>query len=152
MFHPARLNSAIVESCRLPLGSPSRNLSATSHLRRLRKRYELGEATHSSFVADESVAFHHYAEQQGIVVAIRCSSHHAQPVSAALALRPQLLPCPAPEGDVSTFKRFSVADGIKKAQHQHLAGAGILHDSGHQAIHLLEINLWLNAHKLPVFE
>src|ERR1700722_19111834 len=114
MFHPARLNSAIVESCKLPLGSPSRNLLDTSYLHCLRKLERLGKAAHCSFVADKPVALHHDAKQKRIVIAIRRGRDNAQPVSAALALHPQLLSRTAPEGDVSAFERPGVADGIKE--------------------------------------
>src|SRR5580704_1433059 len=96
MFHPARLNSAMVASCKLPLGIPSRNLSAMAHLRA--DRDWLREAAHRAFVAHQAVAFHLYTEQQCIVVAISRGRKHAQPIAAGLALHPKLLARAAPEG------------------------------------------------------
>src|SRR5215472_8538551 len=152
MFHPARLNRASVESCRLPLGMPRRSLLATGHLRCIRSRERLRETADRALMAHQSVAFHLYAKQQRIVVAVRGRSHNAQAVTACLAFHPELLSCAAPERDESSLQGFGIALRIQKAQHQDLAGSCILHDTRDKAVHLLEIDLRLSAHILPVFE
>jgi hypothetical protein len=101
-------------------------------------------------VADESVALDHHAKQQRVVVAVGCGGDDAQAVAAGFALHPQLLAGAAPEGDEAGLQRFGVADGIEKAQHQHLAGARILHDAGREAVHLVKIDCWIRiAHCFP---
>ena len=91
-------------------------------------------------MANQPVAFDHDAKQQRVVVAVGRGGDNAQTVAAGFALHPQLLARAAPEGDEAGLQRLGVADGIEKAQHQHLAGVRILHDAGHQAVHLFEIN------------
>src|SRR5579871_293149 len=144
MFQPARLNSAMVESCRLPLGMPSRSLFAMSGLRGLVELDRAGETTHGSLVAHQAVAFHFHAKQQRVVIAIGGGGDDAQAVAAGFALHPELLAGAAPEGDEACFESAGVAGGIEKAQHQHLAGAGILDDAGGESIHLVEVDhvLW----------
>ena len=102
-----------------------------------------GEATDRAFVADQSVALDDNAKQQRVVVAVGCGGDDAQPVAAGFALHPQLLAGAAPEGDKAGLQRLGVADGIEKAQHQHLAGARILHDAGHEAVHLVKVDCWI---------
>ena len=91
-------------------------------------------------MADQSVAFDLDAKQQRIVVAVGGGGDDAQPVAAGFAFHPQLLAGAAPEGDKAGLQRLGIADGVEKAQHQHLAGARILHDAGHEAIHLVKID------------
>jgi hypothetical protein len=81
-------------------------------------------------VADKAVALHFDAKEQRVVVAVSGCGDDAQAVAAGFALHPELLAGAAPEGDEAGFKRFGVADGVEKAQHQHFAGARILHDAG----------------------
>ena len=109
-----------------------------------------GEATDRAFVADQAVALDHDAKQQRVVVAVGGGGDDAQAVAAGFALHPQLLAGAAPEGDEAGFQGFGVADGVEKAQHQHLAGARILHDAGDQAVHLVEVDCCMSiAHFLP---
>ncbi len=98
------------------------------------------EATDRALVAHQAVAFHLDAKQQRVVVAVGGGRDDAQAVAAGFALHPQLLAGAAPEGDEAGLQRFGVADGVQKAQHQHFAGARILHDAGHQAIHFFEVD------------
>src|SRR6202453_1412159 len=110
MFHPARVKSAMVASCRLPLGIPSRILLATSHL-----RAECNwprKATDCALVANQAVAFHLHAKQQCVIVAVGRGRNHAETVAAGLALHPELLASTAPEGDKAGFLRFRIAGWI----------------------------------------
>ena len=91
-------------------------------------------------MANQAVAFDHDAKQQRIVVAIGRGRNDAQPIAAGLALHPKLLAGAAPEGYKAALQRLGIADRIEKTQHQHFAGARILHDSGHEAIHFVEVN------------
>src|SRR5579863_2610602 len=134
MFHPARLKRAMVASCRLPLGIPSRSLLSTGHLRT--DRDGPSETTHCALVANQAVALDFHAKQQCVVVAVGRGRDNAQAVAAGLALHPQLLASAAPESNKARLLRFGVAGGIQKSEHQHLAGASVLHDSWHQTIHL----------------
>ena len=109
----------------------------------------LGEATDRALVADQSVALDHDAEQQRVVVAVGCGGDDAQAVAAGFALHPQLLAGAAPEGDKAGLKGFGVADGVEKAQHQHFAGACILHDAGDEAVHLVKVDCCRVAHSFP---
>src|ERR1039458_333863 len=147
MFQPARLNRAMVASCRLPLGMPSLSLLATYFLFLIvsfpvgcAERERLGEATDRALVADEAIALHLDAEKQRVVVAVGGGGDDAQAVAAGLALHPQLLAGAAPEGYKAGFQRFGIAGGIEKTQHQHLARARILHNAGRQAVHLVEVD------------
>src|SRR5665213_25419 len=141
----------MVASWRLPLGMPSLSLLATRGLRFDACYGErLGEATHRAFVAHQSIAFDDNAKQQRVVVAVGRGRDNAQPVAAGLALHPQLLARAAPEGYKSALQRLGIADGIQKTQHQHFAGARILHDARYEAIHLVEIDFGFAAHFLPV--
>src|ERR1039458_3017641 len=158
MFQPARLNRAMVASCKLPLGMPSLRLLATSYLflvgilagRAERQRF--GKATDRAFVANESVALDHHTKQQRIVVAVGCGGDDAQAVAAGFAFHPQFLAGAAPEGDEAGLKGFCIADGVEKAQHQHFAGARILHNAGREAVHLVEIDCGARiAHGFPWF-
>src|SRR5579872_7415586 len=97
MFQPARLKSAIVESCRLPFGSPRRSLLATVHLHRVCERERLRKAAHRAFMANQAIALHNHSKEQGIVVAICSGRDDTQAIAARLALHPELLPRPAPE-------------------------------------------------------
>src|ERR1700685_1337358 len=102
MFQPARLNKAMVASCKLPLGIPSLSLLATRFLLLLRFGVAGGhdgprEAADGALVTDQAVAFNLDAEQQRVVVAIGCGGDDAQPVAAGLALHPQLLAGAAPK-------------------------------------------------------
>src|SRR5579864_5135690 len=99
MFQPARLNSAMVESCRLPLGMPSLSLLAIGGLRLQAEIDGAGKTAHGSFVAHQPIAFHFHAKQQRIVIAIGGGGDHAQAVAAGLTLHPQLLASAAPESD-----------------------------------------------------
>src|ERR1039458_10084773 len=96
MFHPARLKSAMVASCRLPLGIPSRSLLSTGHLRADRDRPS--KTAYRALVADQAVSLHFHTEQQRVVVAVGGRRNHAQAVAAGLALHPELLAGAAPEG------------------------------------------------------
>src|ERR1700744_6442798 len=125
MFHPARLKSAIVASCRLPLGMPRRSLAAffsamggprVQRRARCVERNGAREATHSAFVAHQAVSFDLDAEEQRIVVAVGGSGEDAQAIAAGFALHPELLARPAPEGNEAALERFSVAGCIQKAQ------------------------------------
>src|SRR5208283_2410704 len=98
MFHPARLKSAMVASCKLPLGMPSLNLLATVRLLLRVWRERPREAAYRALMADQAVALHLDAEEQRVVVAVGRGRDHAQPVAAGLALHPQLLARAAPEG------------------------------------------------------
>src|SRR5579863_8207997 len=120
MFQPARLNSAMVASCKLPLGIPRRSLSATCCL--LIEFDGARETAYSAFVANQAVTFNLDAEEQSVVVAIGGGGDDSQPIAAGLAFHPQLLAGAAPEGDKAGFECFRVTGGIEKTQHQHLAG------------------------------
>src|SRR5581483_1914921 len=112
MFQPARLNSAIVASCKLPLGIPRRSLGIGTLLRFSTKRNGLGEAAHRSFVTHEAIAFHFDTEQERVVVAVGGSGDDAQAIAAALALHPQLLARAAPEGNEAGLQCFCIAGGV----------------------------------------
>src|SRR5689334_22124700 len=127
MFQPARLNSAMVASCRLPLGMPSLSLFAIGRLRFLSAQLDRArEATHGSLVANKSIAFHFHAKQQGVAVAVGGCGDDAQAVSTGLPFHPELLSCPAPEGNKACLQRLGVACGVEEPEHQHFAGARIL--------------------------
>jgi len=96
----------------------------------LRRRERLGEATDGAFVADEAVSLDLDAKQDRVVVAVSGCGDDAQAVAAGFAFHPELLAGAAPEGDEACLQRLGVADGIEKAEHQHFAGARILHDAG----------------------
>src|SRR3954453_13069810 len=140
MFHPARLKSAIVASCRLPLGMPSLSLLPIRGLRTLLAEIDgMREAAYGSLVAYEAVAFHLHAKQQRIAVAVGGCGDDAQPVAAGLTFHPQLLARAAPERNEPGLQRFFIAGWIEKPQHKHFAGARILHDAGSESIHLVEV-------------
>src|SRR5271170_3315597 len=146
MFQPARLKSAMVASCRLPLGMPSLSLLATRRLLSRALRWisdsqlkRAREAAHRALVAHQAVALDFHAKEQRVIIAIGCGRDDAQPVAAGFALHPQPFPRAAPEGNEAGLEGFRVTLGIEKAEHQHLAGARILHDARHQAIHFLKI-------------
>src|ERR1700730_2714600 len=110
MFQPARLNSAMVESWRLPLGMPSLSLLAIGGLRILFAEFDgAGKTAHGSFVAHQPIAFHFHAKQQRIVIAVGGGRDNAQAVAAGLALHPQLLAGAAPESDEAGFEGPGVA-------------------------------------------
>src|SRR6202021_235985 len=114
MFQPARLNRAMVASCKLPLGMPSRILLATEFLFLfgfgfLPKCNGAREAAHCAFMADEPVAFNFNAKQKRVVVAIGRCRNDAQPIAARFTLHPQFLSGAAPEGDEARFKSLCVA-------------------------------------------
>src|SRR5271165_209252 len=140
MFHPARLKSAMVASCRLPLGMPSLSLFATEFLfligfrlagRGQGKRFS--EATDGALVADQSVALNLDAEEQRIVVTVGGGRDDAQAVAAGFAFHPELLAGAAPESDKAGLQGFGIAGGVEKTQHQYFARACILHDAGREA-------------------
>src|ERR1035437_10341211 len=156
MFQPARLKRAMVASCKLPLGMPSLSLLATRSLFLVgilagrAERQRLGKTTDRALVPNESIPLDHHTKQQGIVVAVGRGCDDAQAVAAGFALHPQLLAGTAPEGDEAGLKGFCIADGVEKAQHQHLAGARILHNAGREAVHLVEIDCRVRiAHGFP---
>src|ERR1035441_10583179 len=155
MFQPARLKRAMVASCRLPLGIPSLSLLATSYLFLIAgllvgRVHGFGKTTDRALVAYKSVAFDDDAKEQRIVVAVGGGGDDAQAVAAGFALHPQLLSGAAPEGDEAGLQGFCIADGVEKAQHQHLAGARILHNAGREAVHLVEIDCGVRiAHGFP---
>src|SRR5208337_893093 len=159
MFQPARRKRAIVASCKLPLGMPSLNLLATIYLFLIIGFLDcsgrgdwLGEATDRALVAYQSVALDDHAKEQRIVVAVGCGGDDAQVVAAGFALHPQLLAGAAPKGDEAGLQGFCVADGVEKAEHQHLAGARILHNAGREAVHLVKINCGVRiVHCFPWF-
>src|ERR1700733_8681081 len=130
MCHPARSNSAMVASCRLPLGMPSFSLLAMLGLR-LRcpgQRDGLRKAANCPLVADQPVAFDDYPKHDCILVAVGSSGHDAQPVSAGLSFHPQLLSRAAPKCHKACLQRLGIACLIEKAHHQYLSGLSILHD------------------------
>src|ERR1035441_6858244 len=147
----------MVASCKLPLGMPSLSLLATSCLFLFAglavgagHGQGFGEATDRAFVADESVALDDDTKEHCVVVAVGCGGDDAQAIAAGLALHPQLLAGAAPEGDEAGFEGFGVADGVEKAQHQHLAGACILNDAGNEAVHLVKVDCGIRiAHFHP---
>src|SRR5690242_13771960 len=126
MFHPARLKSAMVASCRLPLGMPRRSLLATGGLL-LREFNGPRETAHRALMANQAIAFYFHAKQERVVVAIGGYGDDAQAVAAGFALHPQLLAGAAPEGDEAGFQGFLIAGLIQKTQHQHFSGARVLH-------------------------
>src|ERR1035438_6924560 len=148
----------MVASCKLPLGMPSLSLLATGFLflvvlvgRAHRQRF--GKTADRALMAHQSIALYLHAKQQRVVVAIGSGADDAQPVAAGFALHPQLLAGAAPEGDKAALQRFGIADGVEKAQHQHLARARILHDSGHEAIHLVKVDCRCRiAHAFPCLD
>src|SRR5271169_1695342 len=128
MFQPARLNRAMVASCKLPLGIPSLSLLATKFLFLAlagvgAKRNWPREAAHRALMAHQPVALHLHAKQQRVVIAIRRDRKNPQPVAAGLAFHPKLLARAAPERDVTRFQRARVALRVEETQHQHLAAA-----------------------------
>src|SRR5437763_13966327 len=96
MFQPARLNNAIVASCRLPLGIPRRSLGIGVLFREFDGP---GEARYRAFVTDQAVTFHFDFEEQRVIVAIGRGGDDAQAIAAGLPLHPELLARAAPEGD-----------------------------------------------------
>ena len=93
-------------------------------------------------MTNQPIALDGNPEEQRVVVAVGRGGDDAQAVAAGFALHPQLLAGAAPEGDEAGLQGFGVADWVEKAQHQHLAGARILHDAGNEAVHLVEIDCW----------
>ena len=91
-------------------------------------------------MADQAVALDDDAEEEGVVVAVGGGGDDAQAIAAGFALHPQLLAGAAPEGDETGLQGFGIALGVEKAQHQHLAGARILHNAGREAVHLVKID------------
>src|ERR1700761_4668766 len=107
MCQPAFSNSAMVASCKLPLGIPSFNLFAKT---RPRAQGDVsGEATHRALVAHQSVSLDGNSKQHRILIAVGSDGLHPQAISAGLALHPQLLPRPAPERHKTCFQSFGVA-------------------------------------------
>ena len=96
MFQPARLNSAIVASCRLPLGMPRRSLLAHA---RTSAPVASGrvKAAHGAFVADEPVALDFDAEEERVLVAVGRDVDDAQAIAAGFALHPEFLAGAAPK-------------------------------------------------------
>src|SRR6202050_1601096 len=116
MCHPARSNSAMVASCRLPLGMPSFNLPAIPglHLRRRGQCDLIRKTAHRPLVTDQPVAFDDYAKEDCILVAVGCGGDYAQPVSAGLSLHPQLLPRAAPKSHKPRLQRLGIACLVEK--------------------------------------
>ena len=101
----------------------------------------LGEARDGAFVADEAVAFDNDFEDDGVVVAVGGGGNYTKAIAAGFAFHPKLLAGTAPEGDESGFEGFGVADGVEEAEHEDLAGSGVLNYAGDEAVHFGEIDL-----------
>ena len=91
-------------------------------------------------MADHAFALHPHLQQHGVAIAIGCRRDHFQPVAGCLALGPKLVASAAEECDVPRPQRLFKRLPVHKAQHQHLAAAGILHNGGQQPLHFVEIN------------
>ncbi len=94
-------------------------------------------------MADEAVAFYLDAEEQGVVVAVGGGGDDSEAVAAGFALHPELVAGAAPEGDKAGFAGFGPAFLVEEAEHQDLAGAGVLDDAGDQASGLGEVDAGL---------
>jgi hypothetical protein len=114
MRQPARSNSAIVASCRLPFGIPSFSFFAITWPPQ-------NLVTEIGLVKQLTVPSWHTSPSprppRG-TAAHRCRNRsprsHAQPVAAGLALHPQLLPRPAPEGHKAALQRLRIAHSFRK--------------------------------------
>src|SRR5579871_1306336 len=148
MFHPARLKSAIVASCKLPLGRPRRSLLATVRLPAC--VYRAREAAHRTFMANEAVALNHDAEEERVIVAVCRRGDHTKAVAARFAFHPQLLPGAAPKSHEAGFKCLRITHPVQKTEHKHFTCSSVLHNARNQAIHLVEVNrLCRVRHGLP---
>src|SRR5450756_627577 len=119
--------SFMVCSSRLPLGST--RLSIGHHL--------LEEAAPGARVAGWSLGVR--LDQYRVVIAVNPYPAHAQEVARGLALGPEGLPGAAPERHHAGANGFLPRLWVHEADHQNLFGAVVLHDGGHQAALLLEI-------------
>jgi hypothetical protein len=77
------------------------------------------------------------ADQQRVIVAIGVNRAQLEPVSGGLAFRPEPPLRAAPERHEAAVQRRPKRVGVHVAEHQHLAGVGVLHDRGQQAVHLV---------------
>ena len=92
-------------------------------------------------MANHSCALNLNLDQQRIPVAVRCRRDDLQAITRSLALGPQLIARPAVEGDIPDFLSLLPRLRIHKSQHQDVAFRRVLDDRGHQALHLVEVNL-----------
>src|SRR5579864_8606641 len=80
--------------------------------------------------------------QQSIAIAIGADAANLQEMPRGFALGPQSTLAAAPGGDAAGG--FSRCQGlaIHIAEHQHGAGAGVLHDDRNEAVHFLSLEGW----------
>ena len=78
--------------------------------------------------------------EQRIVVAIHLDADYIEVVTAGFALCPQALAAAAVKAHAAGFLGLFKGFGIHVAQHEHLAGGGVLNDGGHQAAALVEVD------------
>ena len=84
--------------------------------------------------------------QNRVEVAIGGGGDHLQAVARSLTLRPKLVAGAAEEGYVAGLQSFFVGRAIHEAQHQDLAGCGVLYDGRRQAAHFVEIDFYRHLH------
>ncbi len=78
--------------------------------------------------------------QQSVGVAVGNYVHHVERVPGGFAFLPQALLAAAVEHGAFAGQRLFERVAIHVGKHQHGTGVGVLHDGGHQACALVEID------------
>ena len=82
-----------------------------------------------------------HADEQGVLVAVQLDADHGEEVTARLALGPKAFAGARVESHASFGHGLLVGFTIHIAEHEHLAGVGILDDGRHEAAHLVKIDI-----------
>jgi len=84
-------------------------------------------------VADEAVALDEDAEEEGVAIAVGEGFDDAEAIAAGGAFLPELGAGAAEESDVAGAEGEGEGVGIEEAEHEDLAGGGVLNDAGEEA-------------------
>src|SRR5208283_2579646 len=98
------------------------------------------EASARARVADHASAFNPNPAQDRVAVTIGGGGDDPQAIARGLTLGPQLITRAAEERYIAVLQGHVECRPVHEAEHEHLAGRGVLHDGRHQASHLIEVD------------